>query len=132
LGKQRTLLTARSANEPHCGKNGPRGCAKILRLAADGVIHSKVVYYAKMMGVRPHSVRTTAARTRWGSCGAQNNLCFSWRLALVDDGLIDYVVVHELAHMKEMNHSAKFWAIVEKVIPDYRERRKKLKTYADR
>jgi predicted metal-dependent hydrolase len=128
--QQRTILQKRSSSETHCGKSGLRGCTKILRLAADRVIHEKVVCYAKMMGVRPGFVRITSARTRWGSCGAQNNLCFSWRLILVDDGLIDYVVVHELAHIRRHDHSPRFWAVVAGFMPDYEVRRKALRATA--
>jgi predicted metal-dependent hydrolase len=122
---QRTILAERSSAEPHCG-SALRGCTKILRLAANVVIRKSVVCYSKKMGVRPGSLRITSARTRWGSCGAKNNLCFSWRLILVDDALIDYVVVHELAHIRRHDHSPGFWAVVAGFMPDYAVRRKAL------
>jgi predicted metal-dependent hydrolase len=128
--KQRSVEGARSACAPQCGQTGPRGCTKILRLAADGVIRKKVAFYAKIMGVRPSSVRLTSARTRWGSCGARNNLCFSWRLVLTDDSLIDYVVVHELAHIRVHDHSPRFWAVVTEYLPDHAARRKALRAAA--
>ena len=62
-----------------------------------------------------------------GSCSSAGNLNFNWKLVLMPPELLDYVVVHELAHRKEMNHSPRFWAIVEKELPDYRKRREKLK-----
>jgi predicted metal-dependent hydrolase len=128
--KQRAILTGLTANGPHCDRAGLRGCTKILRLVAHEVIYKKVFYYATIMGVKPGSVRITSARTRWGSCGAKNNLCFSWRLILTDDGLIDYVVVHELAHILRHDHSARFWAVVAKFMPDYEVRRKALRVAA--
>ena len=79
------------------------------------------------MEVAPSAVGITAAKTRWGSCSARRSINFSWRLAFADDAVIDYVVVHALAHITEMNHSARFWAIVAAVLPDYRERRERLK-----
>ena len=62
-----------------------------------------------------------------GSCSSAGNLNFNWKLVLIPPELLDYVVVHELAHRKEMNHSPRFWAVVEKELPDYRDRREKLK-----
>lgn len=62
-----------------------------------------------------------------GSCSSAGNLNFNWKLILIPPELLDYVVVHELAHRKEMNHSPRFWAVVEKELPDYRDRREKLK-----
>ena len=79
------------------------------------------------MGVSYERVSIRAQKTRWGSCSGNGNLSFNWKLSLVPDEILDYVVVHELAHRKEMNHSPRFWAVVEKELPDYRERREKLK-----
>ena len=79
------------------------------------------------MNVTYGTVRLSSARTRWGSCSARGNLNFHWKLILMPPEVLDYVVVHELAHRREMNHSPRFWAIVEKVLPDYKERRRWLK-----
>ncbi|MCL2342290.1 MAG: M48 family metallopeptidase, partial [Firmicutes bacterium] len=92
----------------------------------------KTAAFAEQMGLKPRAVKINSAKTRWGSCSALKNLNFSWRLAMADDGVIDYVVVHELAHLREMNHSARFWAIVAGVLPDYRERQKRLKALQKR
>ena len=75
-----------------------------------------------MMGVTPAGVKITSARTRFGSCSGKNSLCFSWRLMLYPPQAIDYVVVHEMAHIRHHNHSKDFWAFVASVMPDYRER----------
>ena len=66
-------------------------------------------------------------KTRWGSCSSAGNLNFNWRLIFAPPAVLDYVVVHELAHRKEMNHSAAFYAIVEQVLPDYRSSQKWLR-----
>ena len=97
-----------------------------LRARAKEVLPQRVAYFAHLMGVKPAQVKITGARTRWGSCSGRGNLNFSWRLMLADEREIDYVVVHELAHLREMNHSPRFWAVVEAVMPDYRERKKSL------
>ena len=130
IDKQRVNIAQRAENGPLCGKSKSRGCEKILRMVADIVIRKKVVYYTNVMNVFPGSVRITSARTRWGSCGPTNNLCFSWRLVLMDDSLIDYVVVHELAHIQWHDHSPKFWATVAKYMPDHKARRKSLRMAA--
>ncbi|MBR5742107.1 MAG: M48 family metallopeptidase [Firmicutes bacterium] len=98
-----------------------------LRKLAKAYIPPRIEYYANLMGVRPTAVRYTSAKTRWGSCSPKNSLAFSVRLMRKPPEAIDYVVVHELAHIREHNHSKRFWAIVAKYMPDWRERRKLLK-----
>lgn len=90
---------------------------------AKRVIPERVEYYAGIMGVSYGRITIREQKTRWGSCSSKGNLNFNWRLMLMPEGVLDYVVVHELAHRIEMNHSKDFWAAVEKVLPDYRERR---------
>ena len=82
---------------------------------------------ALVMGVAPTGIKITGAKTRWGSCSSKNSINFSWRLVMADDEIIDYVIVHELAHIKELNHSPRFWAVVEGTLPDYKSRRSRLK-----
>lgn len=79
--------------------------------------------YSSVMGVRPASVLITSAQTRWGSCSAKGTICFSWRLMRMPADFVEYVVVHELAHLVELNHSPRFWAVVRSVLPDYEQRR---------
>lgn len=93
------------------------------------VITQKVQYFAKKYGFEYNSIRITSARTRWGSCTSQKNLNFSYKLVLTPDEAIDYVVVHELCHLRQMNHSAKFWKEVESILPDYQVQNKWLKTH---
>ena len=92
-------------------------------------IERQVEYYAKVMGITYGRISMRNQKTRWGSCSSQGNLNFNNRLLFVPEELVDYVVVHELAHRKEMNHSKAFWNVVEKYMPDYKERRKKLREY---
>jgi predicted metal-dependent hydrolase len=70
-------------------------------------------------------------KTRWGSCSGKGNLNFNCLLMLAPPEVLDYVVVHELCHRREMNHSPRFWALVEQVLPDWRQRRQWLKTHGD-
>ena len=98
-----------------------------LRQKARDILPGRVAHYAEWMGVTPTGVKITGAKTRFGSCSAKNSLCFSLYLMAYPDAAIDYVVVHELAHIRHKNHSPAFYAEVAKVMPDYRERRKLLK-----
>ena len=100
---------------------------EIYKTVAKEVIGQKVEAYAKQMQVVPARIRISSAKTRWGSCSGKKNLNFSWRLLMAEDSVIDYVVVHELAHLMELNHSARFWAHVEKIFPNTHEPKEKLR-----
>ena len=99
---------------------------KLASLAKD-VIPSKVAYYARIMGVTYGRITIRCQKTRWGSCSSKGNLNFNCLLMLAPPDVLDYVVVHELCHRLEMNHSAAFWKQVERVLPSYKEQRKWLK-----
>lgn len=94
---------------------------------AKQIFPERTAYFARRMGVDYGRITIREQKTRWGSCSSKGNLNFNWKLVLLDPELLDYVVVHELAHRREMNHSAAFWKIVEAELPDYRERRTQLK-----
>ena len=100
---------------------------KSLADKAATVLPEKVWSFAKQMGVTYGRITIRSQRTRWGSCSAKGNLNFNCLLMLCPEEVQDYVVIHELCHRKEMNHSAAFWAEVEKFCPDYRKNRKWLK-----
>lgn len=96
---------------------------------AKSYLQMKCGYFSQIMGLSPSEVKINSAKTRWGSCNRKGGINFTYRLLFVPEELIDYVVVHELAHLKEMNHSSRFWSVVEKTMPDYKERRKMLREY---
>ena len=95
--------------------------------AAKEILPSRVAHYAALMGVRPAGITVTGARTRFGSCSSKGRLSFSWRLMEYPAEAVDYVVVHELAHLLHMDHSSRFYAVVERVMPDWKARRALLK-----
>ena len=83
------------------------------------------------MGVVPSNVSINQAKTRFGSCNPKNSICFTYRLILYPKEAIDYVVVHELAHIKEKNHGKRFYALIKQYMPDYKQRENLLKTYKE-
>ena len=100
---------------------------QIYRMLAKRDLLNRTFEFAEKMSVMPASVKITNAKSRWGSCSGKKNVCFSWRLIMAEDCLIDYIIVHELAHLIELNHSERFWKIVFDAVPDYKERQAKLK-----
>lgn len=93
------------------------------------VILQRLKYYNKFYQYRYKNVVIKNQKTAWGSCSSNKNLNFNFRLIFLPDRLLDYVVVHELCHLKEMNHGPRFWALVGKQIPDYIEAKDELKKY---
>jgi predicted metal-dependent hydrolase len=83
--------------------------------------------YSSELGFMPRKIRVTAARQRWGSCSEENNIALSFRLIMALPAVIDYVIIHELMHIKEKNHSAKFWRLVAAAIPEYKNHRRWLR-----
>lgn len=97
------------------------------RAQAAQVFAQRTAYFAGRMGVSYGRITIRDQKTRWGSCSAKGNLNFNWRLVLAPQKVLDYVVVHELAHRKEMNHSPRFWKLVEEEMPDYLQQKRWLK-----
>ncbi len=95
---------------------------------ARDIIPERARLYARKNGYKFNRIRITRARRRWGSCSGKGNLNFSFRLAMVPVEALDYVVVHELAHLNHRNHSKKFWTEVERMMPDYKQHIKWLRT----
>jgi len=102
-------------------------CIQIYRILAKVYLDDRVTHFSKKMNTTPTSIKINSAKTRWGSCSSKKSLNFSWRLIMANDDVIDYVVVHELAHTFQMNHSSKFWAIVQDIMPNYRLHQARLK-----
>ncbi len=95
--------------------------------AARDIFTKKTAYYAAIMHVTYGRISIREQKTRWGSCSSKGNLNFNWRLIFAPEEVLDYIVVHELAHRREMNHSRAFYAIIEEVLPDYKKCRQWLK-----
>lgn len=93
------------------------------------IIPERVKYFAKIIGVTYGQITIRHQKTRWGSCSSSGNLNFNCMLMATSPELIDYVVVHELCHRKQLNHSPLFWKEVEEILPDYRNLRSRLREY---
>ena len=97
---------------------------KVLTLVSD-----RVDYYNKVYGFSFHSVSIKNQKTRWGSCSSRKNLNLNYKIGYLPTDIQDYIIVHELCHLKEFNHSKSFWALVNKTIPNYLEIKKELRKY---
>jgi predicted metal-dependent hydrolase len=99
-----------------------------LKIKALSFAQERLAYFNEKYGYKWNTVTIRKQKTRWGSCSRKGNLNFNYKIALLPKRLADYIVVHELCHLGEFNHSDKFWTLVARTIPDYKERRKELKT----
>ena len=125
--RQKVKLQKENAMKRQEKREMPEAEKKYYRDLAREVLGARTGYYARKMGVTYGRISIREQKTRWGSCSSVGNLNYNWKLVLMPPGVLDYVVVHELCHRKQMNHSRLFWAEVEKVLPDYQIRRKWLK-----
>lgn len=103
---------------------------KALREKAFAHFAIRLAHFADQLGLNPPPLALSAARTRWGSCSRNTGIRLNWRLIHFPPHIVDYVIVHELAHLREMNHSARFWAIVGQIYPEYRALRTELNRLA--
>ena len=108
-------------------KNARERLVKWLKENAGRILKQRTAEWAEKMNVQYSSVRVTSAKTRWGSCSYKNAINYSFRLIYAPKEIVDYVVVHELAHVRFKNHASAFWKEVETYMPDYREKRAWLK-----
>ncbi|OPY80023.1 MAG: WLM domain protein [Syntrophorhabdus sp. PtaU1.Bin153] len=97
------------------------------RKRAGEVIAERLGHWSRRLELAPEGITITSAQHRYGSCSSKNRLSFSWRIIMAPYEVIDYVIVHELAHIKEKNHSYRFWGLVEAIFPDYKKQRKWLR-----
>ncbi len=103
---------------------------KWYRRQAELVLTESVKTWTPVVGSKPISVQIRNQRSRWGSCSRKGAINLNWRLVLLPPDLLDYVVIHELYHLKRPDHSPKYWALVEKSIPDHKKKRRLLHTYS--
>jgi len=89
----------------------------------------RINYYSDRLQLYPKGITITSARCRWGSCSGDNRLSFPWRIMMVPLTVIDYILIHELAHIREKNHSKRFWTYLETIVPDYRKLRRWLREH---
>lgn len=99
---------------------------------AHKVISRRVNLYAQKYNFTPKQIKISSAKTRWGSCSPNGTLNFTWRLVMSPLDVIDYVVVHELAHLRVKDHSRKFWQVVEDIFPEYKKQRKWLRDHGEK
>ena len=129
---EKHILKARAAEQ---AKVGIRKLTKEelndLKKQAKKAIPERAAYWAPVIGVKYNRIAIRCQRTRWGSCSAKGNLNFNCLLMLTPPGVLDSIVVHELCHLKHMNHSKRFYAEVTKALPEYRERQKWLKEHGE-
>ena len=104
-----------------------RHCAEHYKDVAEMYFEERACVYIEQMVVLPAEIKIDNAKRRWGSCSKKKVISFAWRLLMADDEAIDYIIVHELAHLLEYNHSPWFWAIVEEYFPNYKECQKRLR-----
>ncbi len=117
----------RTARERSFWDSMSDGQIKELRELARDVLTKKTEYYSNLMGLRYGKITITSAKCRFGSCSSRGDISYSYRLIVYPERAVDYVVVHELCHLVYMNHSKDFYALLGKILPDYKERQKLLK-----
>lgn len=105
---------------------------KALKMQARQVLTQRTDTYKILLGVDYQRIRIGDQKTRWGSCSSKGTISYNWHLILMPERIMDYVIVHELCHLREMNHSKRFWQLVEEILPDYVSRRKWLKENGNR
>jgi predicted metal-dependent hydrolase len=101
----------------------------VLKKRAAKLLIARLEFFNQEYNFKYKSISVRDQKTRWGSCSRQGALNFNYRLALLPESLLDYVAVHELCHLKEMNHSVRFWNLVAITIPDHKEKRKQLEKF---
>lgn len=120
------IIKKRIVKRSHKRKVAILRYAKYKEVARE-VAHKKLEEFNKIYNFKYGKISIKNQKTRWGSCSRSGNINFNYKIALLPDRLADYIIVHELCHLGEFNHSKNFWNLVEKTIPDYEQRREELK-----
>lgn len=117
LVQGRLVITVPNPKEyPHMVRNA---LVRWYKQHAELKLNEKIKRYAAIVGVEPESVGIKNFKSRWGSCSAKGHIDFNWKIIMAPNRMVDYVVIHELCHLKHHDHSPKFWKEVERVVPDY-------------
>lgn len=130
VGANRAVWSADASQLTLCLAGGAAAAPvleRALRQRAQKYFTRRLAQLAPHLGVEPPPLALSSARTRWGSCSSRGGIRLNWRLVFLPPAVVDYVVAHELAHLREMNHSRQFWSLVEQLCPDWRERRLELR-----
>lgn len=96
---------------------------------ARGFVRARLEFFSRVYDVRWNRISIKDQGSQWGSCSCKRNLNFNYKIILLPPELADYIIVHELCHLKEMNHSARFWSLVSKTVPDWRKKRAELRAF---
>jgi len=111
------------------GDNGPQRLRTWLFKQARRDLDARVMFHARRLGLRPKRLTIRDQTSRWGSCSSTGALSFSWRLVMAPPFVLDYVAAHEVAHLREMNHGPRFWALVDGAVPRMEEAKTWLQIY---
>jgi len=101
---------------------------KHFKKIASELLPRRIDHWVKLTGLTPTRISFRGQRTRWGSCSHAGSVCLNWKLICAEPEVIDYVIVHELCHLRHLNHSPRFWQLVEVYCPNWREKKKWLRT----
>ena len=127
--EEKSLWIEKARKQMQKRRKYPEDPEEIRRLVvkAKELLPQRVAFYSEKMGLKPQRISITKAKTRFGSCSSKKTISFSCSLLLYPPEAVDYVVVHELAHLKYMNHQKEFYRLIEQLMPDYKKRRALLK-----
>ncbi len=114
-------------NSPKAEVDGKSFFISWYKKKAGEYLSKRVEFFSRQFSLQPRQIKITSAGQRWGSCSEDNNLSFSFRLIMAPPAVIDYVVVHELMHIREKSHSSRFWKLIKAVMPEYKTHRHWLK-----
>lgn len=128
-GKNRVQFKDNFILHPQKEKNAERLMISWYKKHAKEIIIPRAQEISKLTGLKYKQIKITSALHRWGSCNSKGTVCFPYRLIMTPPNVIDYVIVHELAHLAHLDHSPKFWTMVEKLYPNYKESKKWLKKF---